>query len=175
MNEGSKNRTNRRNIMRQLTLITGVSRDKGIGAAIARKLAKEGHDIYLTHWTPFDGTDGVGAEPDFIHQFVDELQTLGARVAHEAYDLASGDAEGLLDRIEATLGVPSRLINNATFERHVNVDSFTTETLRAHYLVNNEGTLGLTFAFIERYKRAGLHDGRILFMVSGGPDATGSR
>lgn len=171
MNEGSKIRTNRRNIMRPLTLITGVSRDKGIGAAIARKLAKEGHDLYLTHWTPFDGTDGVGAEPDFIHQFVDELQTLGARVAHEPYDLASGDAEGLLDRIEATLGVPSRLINNATFERHVNVDSFTTETLRAHYLVNNEGTLGLTFAFIERYKRAGLHDGRILFMVSGGPDA----
>lgn len=54
----------------------------------------------------------------------------------------------------------------------MSVDTFTTETLRRHYLVNNEGTLGLTFAFIERYKQAGHTDGRILFMVSGGADAS---
>lgn len=157
---------------RPLTLITGVSRTQGIGAAVARKLATSGHDLYLTHWSPFDGTEGVGAEPNFIDGFVDELQTLGARVAHESYDLSSGDVEGLLNRVEAALGTPSRLINNATYERHVSVDTFTTETLSRHYLVNNEGTLGLTFAFIERYKRAGHKDGRILFMVSGGADAS---
>ncbi|RHB49329.1 hypothetical protein [Exiguobacterium sp. AM39-5BH] len=132
---------------RPLTLITGVSRSKGIGAAVARKLAMRGHDLYLTHWSPFDGTEGVGEEPDFIHGFFDELRASGARVVHEAYDLASGDV-GLLDRVEAALGTPSRLINNATYERHVSVDTFTMETLRRHYLVNNEGTLGLTFAFL---------------------------
>ena len=51
---------------RPLTLITGVSRTQGIGAAIARKLAMAGHDLYMTHWSPFDGTEGVEAEPDFI-------------------------------------------------------------------------------------------------------------
>lgn len=96
---------------RPLTLITGVSRTQGIGAAIARKLAMAGHDLYMTHWSPFDGTEGVGAEPDFIDGFVDELRASGARVANEAYDLSSGDAEGLLDRVEAALGTPSRLIN----------------------------------------------------------------
>lgn len=156
---------------RPLTLITGVSRAQGIGAAIARKLAEVGHDLYLTHWSAFDGAEGIGAEPDFIDGFVNELEQLGARVAHEAYDLASGDEAGLLDRVERALGVPSRLINNATFERHVNVDTFTIETLRRHYQVNNEGTLGLTFAFIDRYHRVGHKDGRILFMVSGGADA----
>lgn len=156
---------------RPITLITGVSRSQGIGAAVARKLAKSGHDLYITHWSLFDGTEGIGAEPDFIESFVDELRMSGARIAHEAYDLASGDAEGLLDRVEATFGTPSRLINNATYERHASVDTFTTETLRKHYDVNIEGTLGLTFAFIERYKRAGHTDGRILFMVSGGGDA----
>lgn len=49
---------------RPLTLITGVSRSKGIGAAVARKLAMRGHDLYLTHWSPFDGTEGVGEEPE---------------------------------------------------------------------------------------------------------------
>lgn len=62
--------------------------------------------MYLTHWSPFDGTEGVGAEPNFIDGFVDELQTLGARVAHESYDLSSGDVEGLLNRVEAALGTP---------------------------------------------------------------------
>lgn len=157
---------------RPITLITGVSRTQGIGAAVARKLAAAGHDLYVTHWSPFDGTEGVGAELDFIDGFVDELRASGARVAHEAYDLASGDVEGLLNRVEAVLGTPSRLINNATYERHVSVDTFTMETLRRHYLVNNEGTLGLTFGFIERYKQAGHTDGRILFMVSGGADAS---
>ncbi|WP_084812976.1 hypothetical protein [Exiguobacterium sp. SH31] len=57
--------------------------------------------------------------------------------------MASGDEAGLLDRVERALGVPSRLINNATYERHVSVDTFTIETLRRHYQVNNEGTLGL--------------------------------
>lgn len=157
---------------RPLTLITGVSREQGIGTAIARKLAEAGHDLYVTHWSPFDGTEGIGAEPDFIEGFAAELRGLGVRVAHEAYDLASGDVEGLLDRVEAALGTPNRLINNATYERHVNVDTFTTETLRRHFQVNNEGTLGLTFAFVERYRRAGHTDGRILFLVSGGADAS---
>ncbi|WP_214821273.1 MULTISPECIES: SDR family oxidoreductase [unclassified Exiguobacterium] len=154
-----------------LTLITGVSRDQGIGAAIARKLASEGHDLYLTHWSPFDATEGVGEETGFIERLVEELTIKGARVEHEAYDLASGDEVGLLDRIEAKLGVASRLIHNATYERHVNTENFTTDILRKHYMVNNEGALGLTFAFIERYQQAGHQDGRILFLVSGGADA----
>ncbi|MCT4784977.1 SDR family oxidoreductase [Exiguobacterium aestuarii] len=154
-----------------LTLITGVSRDQGIGAAIARKLASEGHDLYLTHWSPFDATEGVGEETGFIERLVEELTIKGARVEHEAYDLASGDEVALLNRIEAKLGVASRLIHNATYERHVNTENFTTDILRKHYMVNNEGALGLTFAFIERYQQAGHQDGRILFLVSGGADA----
>ena len=154
-----------------LTLITGVSRNQGIGAAIARKLAHEGHDLYLTHWSPFDATEGVGEERGFIDRFVQELTEQGARVEHEAYDLASGDEVALLDRIEAKLGIPSRLIHNATYERHVSAENFTTDVLRQHYMVNNEGALGLTFAFVERYQQAGYQDGRILFLVSGGADA----
>ncbi|WDH75538.1 SDR family oxidoreductase [Exiguobacterium marinum] len=154
-----------------LTLITGVSRNQGIGAAIARKLASEGHDLYLTHWSLFDASEGIGEERGFIERLVKELTERGARVEHEAYDLASGDELGLLDRIEAKLGVPSRLIHNATYERHVNVENFETAVLRKHYIVNNEGVLGLTFAFIERYKQAGHQDGRVLFFVSGGADA----
>jgi len=154
-----------------ITLITGVSRAQGIGAAVARRLAKEGHDLFLTHWLPFDETEGIGAEPDFIASFVEELQTYGVRVAHASYDLASLETDALLERIEQTVGVPNRIIHNATYERHVNVETFTTETLRRHYLVNNEGVLGLTTAFVSRYREASYNEGRILFLVSGGADA----
>lgn len=157
---------------RPVTLITGVSREKGIGAAVARKLAQEGHDLYLTHWSLFDGAEGVGEEPGFIDRFIEELKDMGIRVAHEAYDLSTDDPKALLDRVERTIGAPNQLINNATYELHVTIDTFTTETLREHYLVNNEGTLGLTFAFIERYRKTEQADGRILFMVSGGADAS---
>ena len=48
---------------RPLALITGASRKKGIGAAAALELAKEGWDIAVTYWTDYDrsmpwGSDG---------------------------------------------------------------------------------------------------------------------
>src|SRR5260221_13648673 len=38
----------------QVAVVTGVSRAKGIGAAIARELAKHGAHLFLTGWPGYD-------------------------------------------------------------------------------------------------------------------------
>ncbi len=38
----------------KIAVITGVSRARGIGSAIARAFALEGADIFFTHWTSYD-------------------------------------------------------------------------------------------------------------------------
>ena len=48
---------------RPFALITGAGRRKGIGAAAALELAKEGWDIAVTYWADYDrsmpwGSDG---------------------------------------------------------------------------------------------------------------------
>lgn len=33
-----------------IAIVTGASHNKGIGTAVCRKLAKDGVDIFFTHW-----------------------------------------------------------------------------------------------------------------------------
>jgi 3-oxoacyl-[acyl-carrier protein] reductase len=47
---------------RPVVIVTGASRQRGIGAAICMELARTGMDILFTHWTPYDATMEWGAE-----------------------------------------------------------------------------------------------------------------
>jgi 3-oxoacyl-[acyl-carrier protein] reductase len=38
-------------LMNKIAIVTGASRVNGIGTAICRELAKEGADIFFTHWS----------------------------------------------------------------------------------------------------------------------------
>jgi 3-oxoacyl-[acyl-carrier protein] reductase len=38
----------------KIAIITGVSRLKGIGAAICKELAETGYHIFFTYWTKYD-------------------------------------------------------------------------------------------------------------------------
>lgn len=83
-------------------LVTGASR--GIGAAIARRLAQEGADVAITYTSSEDKAAAVVAE----------IEALGRRA--RAYRIDSGDATVLregIDRIAAEFGRLDILINNA--------------------------------------------------------------
>lgn len=85
-----------------IAVITGASR--GIGAAIARKLAHEGHDVVINCASNVDKAEVVAQE----------CRALGVRAVAKAWDVADHAAcDAALKEIKAELGVPTILVNNA--------------------------------------------------------------
>lgn len=149
----------------KVALVTGASRQAGIGAAVARMFAMAGADIAFTHWTSYDrlsfGT--TTSEPDAL---VEELRALGVRVESIEVDLSRPEAATrLFDEVEHTLGSVSILVNNAAYSTKDTVETVTAESLDRHYAVNVRGTMMLSIEFARRFSaRTG---GRIINLTSG--------
>src|SRR3954469_20620704 len=83
-------------------LVTGASR--GIGRAVARRLADDGHDVAL----------GYAASADAAGELAAELRALGGRAVAVGADLADpAAADALVDAVEAQLGPVEILVANA--------------------------------------------------------------
>lgn len=158
---------------KKVAIVTGASRSTGIGAAVCLALAHEGVDIFFTHWSSFDEIEGNGGERDFPNVLCDKIRKIGVRSDHMQVDLSDMNSPVLiLDKVEETLGTPCILVNNATYESPTNLRTFNGEILDKHYMVNNRGTLMLSMEFARRYEFSFPQEkiGRILNLVSGGPD-----
>lgn len=154
------------NLQGRIALITGASRQQGIGAAICRALAAEGADIFFTCWHPYDQNIYGDAKEDEPGLLAQELQALGARCASLEIDLSLPDAPArLLDEVEHRLGHPSILVNNAAYSTSDDYTTLTAHSLDAHYAVNVRGTLLLSVEFARRF--AGASGGRIINLTSG--------
>ncbi len=157
-----------------VAIVTGASRAQGIGTAVCRALAEAGADILFTHWGAFDAAEGNGADAGWPERLCEELQRMGVRAAHMEADLAEDDSpQRILEQVEAKLGgAASILVNNAAFCAPTEFRSMSAVDLDRHYAVNNRGTILLSNAFAARFedKRAGCRNGRIIFLVSKGPD-----
>lgn len=150
----------------QIAIVTGVSRERGIGTAICRALANVGSDIFFTHWEPYDETMEWGAEHDWPEELAHELRDAGVRVSHLKIDLADSNAPSrILDEACKVLGEPSILVNNATHSTRDGFRALTSEILDAHYAVNVRGACLLSVELARRY--GGQAGRRIINMVSG--------
>ena len=99
------------NLQGKIALVTGAGGERGIGRAIALRLAQEGADVALNdiHATSAPGSNWGG-----MAQVVDEIKALGRRSAGIAADI--GDAAQVL----ATSGTMRENLENL-----VSFDSFT--------------------------------------------------
>lgn len=150
----------------RIALITGTSRRKGLGAAIARALAARGADLFLTYWSAYDEIMPWGREELPMDGFIDELRACGGRVQVLEADLSRADApKNVLDAAEQALGPLSILINNATYSIRDDYQSFAAATLDLHYQVNIRAPALLSTDFARRY--SGDPGGRIINLASG--------
>jgi len=153
-----------RDLAGRVAVVTGASRESGVGAAICRELAGRGASIFFTHWQPFDAATGfaAGGGPAALEE---EIRQLGP-VASMPLDLGSeGAAARLLDAAGTALGPPSILVNNAAHWAPSSFRDLTEALLDAHLRVNARGAALLSAEFARRC--ADLGPGRIISLVSG--------
>lgn len=147
-------------------LITGASRQSGIGATICYALAAEGANIFFTHWSAYDQQMPWGAEADTPDSLRSEILAMGVRCEHLATDLSQPDAPArILDSAETHLGAVSILINNAAYSTNGGYDTLDADIIDAHYAVNMRGTMLLSAEFARRF--TGKSGGRIINLTSG--------
>src|SRR5215831_19165058 len=147
----------------KITLITGVGRKAGIGAAICRRIATNGGDIFFAYWRPYDQETQSGNSQNDPAEIAAELKQLGVRAESMEIDLSEPDsAERLFKAVEEGLGTPAILINNACHDFEVPFVELLPDVLDKHYAVNVRAVVMLCKEFVKRGK-----PGSIINMTSG--------
>ncbi|MBL1420431.1 MAG: SDR family NAD(P)-dependent oxidoreductase [Alphaproteobacteria bacterium] len=147
----------------QITLITGVGRSIGIGAAICREIAKNGGDIFFTYWNEYDKQMFPNTPTSDTQHITNELKQYGVRVESCEFDLSKPEAAAtLFKQAEDTLGTPTILINNACRDIEIPFTELTPEILDKHYAVNQRAVTMLCSEFVKRQNA-----GNIINLISG--------
>ena len=154
---------NKKSLEGKITLITGVGRSAGIGAAIGRKIANNGGDIFFAYWHQYDQETHSGNCQNDPADIAAELKQLGVRAESMEIDLSKPySAEKLFKAVEDRLGTPAILVNNACHDFEVPFVELLPEILDKHYAVNVRAVAMLCKEFVKRGKA-----GSIINMTSG--------
>ncbi len=151
-------------------LVTGVSRQAGIGAAIARELARGGVNIFITYYRPYDKETGLAGDANEPGKILDELRSMGRDADGLEADLSDPRAvEELFNRAEASLGPISILVNNAAYSVRDGIEKLTPEHIDRHYAINIRAMALLCAEFVRRFPAIAPrgHFGRIVNISSG--------
>ncbi|TWB51127.1 SDR family oxidoreductase [Nitrospirillum viridazoti] len=94
--------TNGKKVAPKVALVTGASR--GIGAAIAERLGRDGHTVIINYAGSATAAEAVAAK----------IEAAGGRALTVQADVADADAvKTMFDRVEAAFGGVDILVNNA--------------------------------------------------------------
>lgn len=159
----------------KIAIVTGTSREGGIGAAVCRALANEGASLFFTHLYDYDKeVYPQDADEHWPELFAEELRKMGVQAAHMKVDLTEpGSASYLLAEVRNKIGLPTILVNNATYSVDADFRQLNESLIDAHCAVNIRGTFMLSAQFarmLEAENNARSSDvlgGRIINLTSG--------
>jgi 3-oxoacyl-[acyl-carrier protein] reductase len=153
----------------RVALVTGVSRLRGIAAAVARKLAGTGWNIGMSGWPEYDASLPWGADPQGPQQILGDLTAHGCRAIYVPADLSVASAPSeLFDQVREALGPISALVAVHTYDPGGGLFHITADEFDRHMAISPRATLLLMAEFARRYSGPpGL--GRIVTFTSGLP------
>jgi short-subunit dehydrogenase len=135
----------------QVAFITGAS--SGIGAALARELARQGADVAL-----------AARRQDRLEALAGEIRGLGRRALVLSCDVTrDGDVERAVDRTVAEMGQLDVLIANAGFGVVGPLERLSVQDYRRQFETNVFGVLRTIYAGLPALRRA---RGRLVIMGS---------
>ena len=151
--------------------MTGVSRPKGIGYAVARRLAGLGASVVAHHFAPHDAEQPWGgADVEAVRSGIRSQLIEGAQTADFSADLSDASAaETLIDQAAALTGRLDILVCNHARSGDASILEVTPEGLDAHWNTNARATFLLTQHFATRFEWDGTEDGagRVIWFTSG--------
>lgn len=128
----------------KVALVTGASR--GIGAAIAKRLASEGADVAITY---AKGADAAAA-------VVKEIEKSGRKaIAIQADEVDAAAVKAAVDKTVATLGRLDVLVNNAGTAVPKKFEDTSIEELDHLIAINVRGTMVATHAALKHLNKGG--------------------
>ena len=137
-------------------LLTGVGRRRGIAAGIAAGLARDGWDLALSYWQPYDQRLGLDGSTDDPEQLADELAREGVRVTLVPGNLEDPEVPAqVVARARDELGPLDALVMAHTESVDSGVLDTTVESFDRHYAVNIRATWLLIAAFAQQLPNTG--------------------
>ncbi|PFG30459.1 SDR family oxidoreductase [Paramicrobacterium agarici] len=138
-------------------LVTGVSRRRGIGYAVARKLAPLGANIVIQHYQRHDENQPWGSDDLEAVRAGLRSSLIGAATMHD-HDIDLTDAEAIAPLIESaahhTGSLDILVCNHAKSGDDGSILDMTPDRLDAHWQTNTRSTILLTAEFA-RHKAGG--------------------
>ena len=132
------------NLTKKVALITGGSR--GIGAAIAKRLAADGATVAITYAKDANAAASV----------VKEIESAGGKaIAIQADAADAGAVKGAVDKTVATFGAIDVLVNNAGTAIPKTFEQTTLEELDRVFNINVRGVMVATQAALKHMKSGG--------------------
>jgi 3-oxoacyl-[acyl-carrier protein] reductase len=131
----------------KVALVTGASR--GIGAAIAKRLARDGADVAITYAKTADAANAV----------VKEIEKTGQKgIAIQADEFDAAAVKAAVDKTVSALGRLDILVNNAGIAIPKKFEETSIEDIDHVIAINVRGTMVATQAALKHLKK----DGRII-------------
>ena len=147
-------------------LVTGASRRKGIGAAIALALSRDAWNVAITFWRPYDERMPWGSNPADVRWLGEQLEARGAKTVAIEADLGLVETPThIFDEAERALGPVTALVLAHAESVNSDIVGTTVESFDRHFAVNARASWLRVREFGRRF-RTTRGRGRIIALTS---------